>query len=127
MRRLVRLALLEPKQHDELVELLQANGVRIQETPAGLLRSGAILVGDDDFEKAQELLRAHSTAFAEEARKNWEEEWRTQHGQSSARWFVNRLRADPLGVIGKVILLAAAVGLFVVYPAWYVVRWATSP
>lgn len=127
MKRLVRLALLEPKQHDELVELLQANGVRFQETPAGLLRSGAILVGDDDFARAQELLRAHSLAFAEAARRDWEEEWRTQHGQSAARWFFNRLRGDPLGVIGKVILLAAAVGLFVVYPIWYVVRWAVSP
>lgn len=124
MKRLVRLALLEPQQHDELVELLRTNGVRFQETPAGLLRSGAILVGDGDFERARELLRAHSQAFAEEARKNWEEEWRTQHGQSAARWFFNRLRGDPLGVIGKVILLAAAVGLFAIYPAWYVIRWA---
>lgn len=126
MRRLVRLALLEPKQYDELVELLRANGVRFQETPAGLLRSGAILVGDDDFERARELLRVHSQAFAEEARRNWQEEWRTQHGQSAARWFVHRLRGDPLGVIGKLVLLAAATGLFVIYPIWYVVRWATQ-
>ena len=122
MRRLVKLGHLEPRQYEELVELLGRNDVRFREAPGGLLFSGAIMVVDEDLEKAKEILRAHSEAYAVEARKRWQEEWRTEHGGSTLKWFVHRLREQPLEVVLRLLLLALAVGAFVLFPLWYVMR-----
>ena len=122
MKHLVKLADLEPRQHEEVVTLLRRHGIAFRETPAGVLWGGAIEVAEDLFPKAQAILREEACEFAARARAQWEEEWRTEHRGSGAQWFINQLYRRPGGTIVRLVLLVAMVSIFVVYPVWYVIR-----
>lgn len=122
MKHLVKLSELESKQYDEVVALLLKHRVNFRETPGSFIGAGTIQVDESDFATAKRILREESREFAKEARDRWEQEWRTEHGGSVARWFLHRLKQRPGGTVGELILLIIAIAIFLVYPIWYVVR-----
>ena len=122
MKRLVDTRYLADEQYDELTTLLRAAGIPMHETPTHLFAFGALWVPDSEFDRAREILRTQSKAYAARAREAWEREWELQHRGSALRWFAYRVLSDPGAVLLRVLLLALAVGAFVVYPIWYVLR-----
>lgn len=122
MKHLVSLGNLEPRQHEEVVALLNKHRVRFRETPPSIFGSGTIQVAEGDLSAAQALLREESAEFATEARQAWEREWRSEHGGSFARWFLHRWQENPAGTLVRLVLLVLMVSVFVVYPVWYVLK-----
>lgn len=122
MKRLVDHRYLAEAQHAELLALLDKAGVPFHETPTHLFSFGAVWVMDEDFERARDILRAQSGAYAARAREDWEREWAQEHRGSALRWYANQVALDPAGAIGRTVLLVLAVAVFVVWPLWYVVR-----
>ncbi len=122
MKRLVDTRYLAEEQYDELMALLRAAGIAVHETSTHLFAFGALWVPDEEFDRAREFLRTQSKAYAARAREAWEREWELQHRGSTLRWFAYRLMSDPGGLLLRVLLLALAVGAFLVYPIWYVLR-----
>jgi hypothetical protein len=122
MKHLVKLSDMAPRQYDEVVALLRRHGVQFKEIPSGMFDTGFIMVADRDFAAAKTILRDESREFAKEAREAWERSWRNDHGGSTIRWFYHGLLKDPVGTIGKLVLLVLMVTLFVIFPVWYVVR-----
>ncbi len=122
MKRLVDTRYLAEAQYDELMALLRAAGIAVHETPTHLFAFGALWVTDAEFERARDILRTQSKAYATRARDDWEREWQLQHRGSALRWFAYRLLSDPGAVLLRVLLLALALGAFVVYPIWTMLR-----
>lgn len=122
MKRLIALSQLEGTQLDELRTLLREGGIEISETAPTLFSSGALWVPERDLERARELLRRESAAFAARAREAWEREWREEHRSSHARWLLARLRANPAEMLLALALLAFFVGLLVLIPLAYLLR-----
>ena len=122
MRPLVKLADLAPRQQDEVLALLRKHGVYFKEIPSGMFDVGFIMVADKDFAKAKAILREESREFAKEAREQWEQDWRTQYGGSWLKWFLHGLWRNPGGTLIRIVALVLMVGIFVVYPVWYVLR-----
>jgi len=120
MRHLVKLADLEPNQYDEVVALLRKHRVNFRETPSSFLGAGTIQVDESDFSAAKAILLNESFEFAKEARERWEQAWHTEHGGSAARWFLHRLKQRPGSTVVQLILLVAAIAIFLIYPVWYV-------
>ena len=83
---------------------------------------GAIWVRDEDFPRAVAILRKEAVSFAARARKRWDRQWQTEYEDSYVRWFAHKLFRSPVGTVVQVLLLAALVGVFVVYPLLYVLR-----
>jgi len=102
--------------------LLKSAGIPVHETPTHLFSFGALWVPDESFGQARDILRTQSKAYAVRAREEWEREWELQHRGSALRWFAYRLVSNPGEVLMRVLLLALAVGAFVGYPIWYVLR-----
>ena len=122
MKRLVDTRHLADEQYGELMTLLRQAGVHAHETHTHLFSFGALWVMDEDFERARQILRDESKAYAARAREEWEREWELQHRGSALRWFAYRLLSDPLEVLLRVLALALVVGAFVLYPIWYILR-----
>jgi len=122
MKRLVDTRYLAEEQYDELMALLRAADIPVHETPTHLFAFGALWVPDEEFGRARDILRTQSRAYAARAREEWEREWELQHGGSALRWFAYRLQSDPGAVLLRVLLLATAVGAFLIYPIWYALR-----
>ena len=122
MRRLTDLRHLEKKQYDELTSLLQAARIAVHETTTNFMGYGAIWVRDEDFPRAVAILRTEAVSFAARARKRWDRQWQTEYKSSHVRWFAHKLFRSPVGTVVQVLLLAALVGVFVVYPLLYVLR-----
>jgi hypothetical protein len=122
VKRLVDTRYLEDAQYDELMSLLREAGIPVHETRTHLFSFGALWVPDESFDRAREILRNESTAFAARAREAWEREWELQHRGSMLRWFAYRLLSDPLEMLLRVLLLALAIGAFVLYPIWIMLR-----
>ncbi|MFY9316981.1 MAG: hypothetical protein WAO95_15665 [Burkholderiales bacterium] len=122
MKRLVDTRYLEDAQYDELMSLLRRARIPVHETRTHLLSFGALWVPDESFDRAREILRNESTAFAARARQEWEREWELQHRGSALRWFAYRLLSDPMEVLLRVLLLALILGAFLLYPLWVILR-----
>ena len=122
MKRLVDTRYLEDAQYDELMALLRRAGIPVHETRTHLFSFGALWVPDQSFDRARGILRNESAAFAARAREEWEREWALQHRGSALRWFAYRLLSDPVEILLRVLLLALAVGAFVLYPVWIMLR-----
>jgi hypothetical protein len=122
MKRLVHTHHLADEQYDELTALLRQAGIHVHETHTHLLSFGALWVPDEEFERARDILRSESAAFAAQARATWEREWELQHRGSALRWFAYRLLSDPGPVLWRLLLLALTFGAFVVYPVWIILR-----
>lgn len=122
MKRLVALSQLEAKQLDDLRALLRGAGIEVSETAPTLFSSGALWVPERELERARELLSQESAAFAAQARKVWQREWREEHRTSYARWLLARLRANPGEMILALVLLAFLVWLLVLSPLLYLLR-----
>ena len=122
MKRLVDTRYLADPQYDEVMSLLRGAGIPVHETHTHLLSFGALWVLDEHFARAQEILRTESKAYAARAREVWEREWELQHRGSALRWFAYRLLSDPMEVLLRVLLLALAIGAFVLYPLWVILR-----
>lgn len=122
MKRLVDTRHLADEQYGELTALLRQAGIHVHETHTHLFSFGALWVMDQDFERAREILRGESRAYAARAREEWEREWALQHRGSALRWFAYRLLSSPGEMLLRVLLLALAVGAFVLYPLWFILR-----
>jgi hypothetical protein len=122
MKRLVDTHHLADEQYDELSKLLREARIPVHETRTHLLSFGAFWVQDEDFPRAQEILRGESKAYAQRARAEWEREWELQHRGSALRWFAYRLLSNPGEVLLRVLLLALVAGAFVGYPLWIILR-----
>jgi hypothetical protein len=122
MKRLVDTRYLAEAQYEELMSLLRAAGIPVHQTPTHLFSFGALWVPDEHFERARELLSGQASAFAARAREQWQREWEVEHRGSGLRWFAHRLFHNPAGMLLRVLLLALAVGAFVLYPIWYSLR-----
>ena len=122
MKRLVDARHLAEEQHEELRSLLEQARIPVHETPTRLFAFGALWVPEEDFGRAQEILRAESKAYAASARETWEREWELQHGGSALRWLAYRVLSDPLEMLLRLLLLALAAGAFVGFPLWVVLR-----
>jgi hypothetical protein len=122
VKRLVDTRHLEAEQYDELQSLLRQASIPVHETHTHLFSFGALWVPDESFDRAREILRNESAAFAARAREEWEREWALQHRGSALRWFAYRLLSDPMEVLLRVLLLALAVGAFLLYPLWIILR-----
>jgi hypothetical protein len=122
VKRLVDTRYLAEEQHKELTSLLRDARIHVHETHTHLLSFGALWVMDQDFDRAREILRTESKAYAARAREDWEREWQLQHRGSALRWFAYRLLSDPLEVLLRALLLALAVGAFLLYPLWVILR-----
>jgi transposase len=122
MKRLVDTGNLEEEQYQELASLLQRENIFVHETRTHLFDFGAFWVRDEDFARAQEILRAESADYAARARESWERQWRLEYRSSALRWFLHRLFHNPAGVAARVVLLALALGAFVIYPLWVIVE-----
>ena len=104
------------------MSLLTSAGIPVHETPTHLFSFGALWVPDESFGQAREILRSQSKAYVARAREDWEREWQLQHQGSALRWFACRLFSNPGEILLRGLLLAVAVGAFVAYPIWYVLR-----
>jgi hypothetical protein len=122
MKRLVDTRYLADQQYDEVMSLLREARIHVHETRTHLLSFGALWVLDEDFERAREILRTESKAYAARAREDWEREWALQHRGSALRWFAYRLLSDPMEVLLRALLLALAVGALLIYPLWVILR-----
>jgi len=122
VKRLVDTRYLEDEQYDEVMALLRRAGIPAHETHTHLFSFGALWVPDEDFVRAREILSGQAHAFAVRAREQWEREWQIEHRGSGLRWFAHRLFHNPAGTLLRVLLLALAVGAFVLYPIWFSLR-----
>ena len=122
MKHLVYLADLGDGQYEQVQDALRKAGVEFSETPGGVFSSGAIVVAEKDLQAARAALREQSREFAARARREWEEEWKTEHEGSGALWFFHRFRRQPLGTAIQLVLLIFMVGIFVALPIWFIVR-----
>jgi hypothetical protein len=119
MKRLVDTGNLADAQYDELQALLAQARIPVHETRTHLFAFGALWVADEDFARAQEILRQESASFAQGARAEWEQRWREDYRGSTLHWLWHRAWEDPAGLLARVLLLAVAVGGFVLYPLYY--------
>lgn len=116
-RRLVSLPL-EPDQEHELLRLLDEAGIAHREARSGsrLFSGDAIWVAEADYAGAKEVLDREAAGYAAAARAKWQAEWRDVHASSYLRWLFSRLGRATMEDVLRVLLLAALVGLMLLYP-----------
>jgi hypothetical protein len=116
-RRLVSLPL-EPAQEQEILRRLDAAGVAHKETRSlsRFFGSNAIWVPEADYLRAKEIMDRQAAEYAGAAREQWQAEWQREHGGSYARWLLHRMRRATMDDVLRVLLLAALVGLMLLYP-----------
>ena len=107
-------------EHQDLVELLLANGIRYQKKPSSFLMPATIWVEDDDHPKAIELASCVAARHAAHTKADRQRQWEVRYKGSYVRWLIANLhkRANVL----RLLLLVMVFGIFVVYPAVYVIR-----
>lgn len=116
-RRLVGLPL-APEQERELLRRLDEAGIehKVVRSKSRLFGADAIWVAEPDYPRAKEILDCEAAEYAAAARERWRDEWHREHGGSYARWIWNRLRRATLEDLVRALLLAALVGLMLLYP-----------
>lgn len=116
-RRLVSLPL-APDQEHELLHLLDEANIAHREarSKSRLFSGDAIWVAEADYARAKEILDREAAAYAAAARAKWQAEWRDEHGSSYLRWLWRRLSRATPGDVLRVLVLAALVGLMLLYP-----------
>ena len=116
-RRLVSLPL-EPEQEQEILRRLDTAGIAHQETRSmsRFFGSNAIWVPEADYLRAKDILDRQAAEYAGVKRELWQAEWQRDHGGSYARWLLHRMRRATMDDILRVLLLAALVGLMLLYP-----------
>jgi hypothetical protein len=127
LKRLVDTGRLAEEQYVELTGLLRKAGIQFHETQTHLFSFGALWVLDEDFPRATEILRTESQAYAARAREEWEREWQMEYRGSFLRWFIHRLWRSPSGMLARIVLLALALWVFVLWPLSYVVKGFNPP
>ena len=78
--------------------------------------SNAIWVPEADYLRAKDILDRQAAEYAKSAREQWQAEWRREHGGSYLRWLLNRMRRATMDDVLRVLLLAALVGVMLLYP-----------
>jgi hypothetical protein len=116
-KRLVSLPL-EPDQEHEILRLLDEAGIAHKETRSmsRFFGSNAIWVPEADYPRAKDILDRQAAGYANSAREQWQAEWRREHGGSYLRWLLNRMRRATMDDVLRVLLLAALVGVMLLYP-----------
>lgn len=116
-RRLVSLPL-DPRQETEILRLLDDAGIEHKETRSlsRLFGSNAIWVLEADYPRAKDILDRQAAEYAVSAREQWQAEWRREHRGSYLHWLLHRLRHATMDDVLRVVLLAALVGVMLLYP-----------
>jgi hypothetical protein len=71
-------------EHQDLIELLLANGVRYQEKSSGFLMPATIWVEEDDHAKAFEIASSVAARHAMRTKAEWDREWKERRVHTSA-------------------------------------------
>lgn len=101
-------------------ELLRTKQMEFYETPAsrwGFSNAAIWLKNDDDFEKAQELMRQHQEDYAEKARKKYHQE--TGYNANAPFWEKTVFTFKHLLLRRKRGLLLVIVGFILLYYYFY--------
>lgn len=117
------LRLIEPnssQERTEILNLLVANGIRYHETDASFLSPPALWVEETDYQKALEIAESVEARYSRLEKERWKLEWREKYGGSKLQWFLQKAR-EP-GTWVRMALLAIMLGIFLVYPLFYVFR-----
>jgi hypothetical protein len=106
--------------HQDLIGLLLANGIRYREEQSSFLMPATIWVEEADHAKALEIASAVAARNSKLAKGEWDREWKERYKGSYIRWLIERARKP--GNLFRLVLLAAVLGVFAVYPLIYVIR-----
>lgn len=107
-------------EHQDLIELLLANGIRYQEKPSSFLMPASIWVEEDDHAKALEIASSVAARHTKRTKAEWDREWKERYKGSYLRWLFANVH-KPANVV-RLFLLALMLAVFVIYPLVYVIR-----
>lgn len=107
-------------EHQELVGLLLANGIRYREEQSSFLMPATIWVEEADCAKAVEIASSVAAKHAKHAKGKWNREWKERYKGSYLRWLLADVH-KPANMF-RLFLLLVMLGVFVVYPLVYVIR-----
>jgi hypothetical protein len=106
----------------ELMEQMRRAGISVREVQPSVLHDGAIWVHDSGLASAKQLLHAQAVSFAEEAKRDWQAEWRTRHGRSYSKWLADRFARNPMRMVVSLAVLGLVAGAFLIYPLFHALR-----
>jgi len=108
------------EEHQDLIELLLAKGVRYRERQSSFLMPATIWVEEADYADALEIASSVAARHAKRAKREANREWNERYKGSYLRWlFANILKP---GNLFRLLLLVVMLGFFAVYPLIYVIR-----
>lgn len=108
------------EEHQDLVDLLLAKGVRYQEKQSSFLMPATIWVEEADYADALEIASSVAARHAKRARREANREWKERYKGSYVRWLFANIH-KPANLF-RLFLLFVMLALFAVYPLVYVIR-----
>jgi hypothetical protein len=108
------------EEHQELIELLLANGIGYREEQSSFLMPAMIWVEEADQAQALEIVSSVAARHRKRAKVEWDREWKDRYNGSYVRWLIDRVR-KPANLF-RLLLLVAVLGVFAVYPLIYIIR-----
>src|SRR5947207_5372521 len=108
------------EEHQDLTELLLANGIRYREEQSSFLMPATIWVEEADHAKALEIASAVAARHAKRVRGERDREWKERYKGSYLRWLLANIHKP--AQLFRLLLLLVVLGVFAVYPLVYVIR-----
>lgn len=108
------------EEHQDLVNLLLAKGVRYQEKQSSFLMPATIWVEETDYADALEIASSVAARHAKRSKRESNREWKERYNGSYLRWLLGNIHKP--GKWFRLLLLVVMLGFFAVYPIVYVIR-----
>lgn len=108
------------EEHQDLIGLLLASGIRYQERQSTFFMPATVWVNEDDHAKALEIALSVAARHAKQTKAEWTRQWNERYRGSYLRWLIANFH-KPANLL-RLVLLVAMVGVFVIYPLLYIAR-----
>jgi len=108
------------EEHQDLANLLLANGIRYQEKQSSFLMPATIWVEEADHAEALEIASSLAARHAKRTKGEWEREWKERYKGSYLRWLLANIH-KPANLF-RLLLLLVMLGVFAIYPIVYLIR-----